>query len=69
MEDTDGLRPMRYRHVLREAALYDQRNVGDGAASHAVPRRVTVCGIPVGRLDDPQAEGAPPCPACADAGR
>jgi len=57
---------MRYRHQVRDSLLYDQHNVGDGAAFHAVPRRVTVCGIPLGRFDDPQVDGAPECPVCAN---
>lgn len=62
-------RAMLYRHQVADRQLYDQAVWGEGGAFHARPRRVTRCGIVLGRLDDPDAPGAPDCPACDDAGR
>ncbi len=55
---------MMYRHRVADTPLYDAHIAGDGTAFHAIPRRVTACGIPFGRFDDPTPEGAPACSAC-----
>lgn len=57
---------MMYRHVLADVQLYDAHNAGAGMAFHAQPRSLTLCGIPIGRFDDPDSPGAPPCQACLD---